>query len=154
MSMLSPSRDPEKLKGQILVFDQKAKELKKVNDEWLRGRNIDQLELQAKTAIANAKLEVKAIVDKAQKGVEGVERAKGEYEELKQKIADSARQAEQSKQEAARLKAEVERMRSDAVAAQSALDSERIVIETRKAYLQDQTAKLKALLSTFNASIN
>lgn len=154
MSMLSPSRDPDKMKAQLAVFDQKKRELEKVNADWLRGRNIDQLEAQAKAALENAKAEAKALVDNSKRGLEGVEKAKGEYEDLKRKIADSAKQAEASRIEADSLKLEVERIRTELVNTKGVLAEERKEIDKEKAYLKSRTNELKAMLSTFNGSLN
>jgi len=154
MSRLNLLSDPVKIKALIDTHDQKKKELDKVNADWLRGRNIDQLEQQAKATVEQAKVQAATIIANAKKGVDGVEKAKTEYEDLKRKIADSAKQAEASRIEADTLKAEVERMRSELINSKGVLAEERKEIDKEKAYIKTRVSELKNILSTFNGSLN
>ena len=154
MNLMAPSSDLKELQAQTELFKKLKVEHDKQIKELTKGQDIAQLEARARKTLEEAKAEAATIVSNAKRGVEQVEKSKGDYQALKAKLEDSKQTIIDAKQAALKAKQDAEQAKAAAENVKAELEKECQECDKLKASLKGKVKELQEILVRFNGSLN
>lgn len=154
MQLTAPSTDLKELQRQNELFVKLKADYDASLKELTKGQDVAQLEARARKALEDAKAEAAQIVANAKRGVEQVEKSKGEYEALKAKLEEAKLTINKAKEEALKSKQDADKAKQDAEAIKHKLEEGCHECDKLKEYLKGKTKELQELLVRFSGSIN
>ena len=114
MNLSTPSQDLKELQKQIETFQKLKSDHDAQIKQLTKGQDIAQLEARARKTLEEAKSEAATIVANAKRGVEQVEKSKGDYQALKAKLEDSKGVIDSAKAAALKAKQDAEQAKAAA----------------------------------------
>ena len=154
MNLSTPSQDLKELQKQIETFQKLKSDHDAQIKQLTKGQDIAQLEARARKTLEEAKAEAAQIVANAKRGVEQVEKSKGDYQALKAKLEDSKGVIDSAKAAALKAKQDAEQAKAAAENVKAALEKECQECDKLKESLKGKVKELQEILVRFNGSLN
>lgn len=138
--------NPDKLASEIKAWKATKEEYDKSHSEWLRGRNIQKLEDEAKETLKQAQAKADLIIEQARADVK-----KAQDQRL---LAEEARlEAEAQKQKAIALTSQIEAQKAATERAYSEVASLKSELEGKCCHLDEEKAKLKKRINRIQETL-
>lgn len=153
MPILSMGTTSAEVDRQIAAFQKQKQSYERAHQEWLKGRDIQNLEDQAKNAIKEARVEASQIIESAEATFKKSDQCAKENAEAKQKIQSTLAEVEDYKKKVQDALAEAEQIRQNARNIEAGLRVEMAACRDKKAHLTAKIEKLRTFLSGFDGDI-